>query len=32
MMFQSNDDEEREILLKRHKRNQDTAMRGSVNL
>jgi hypothetical protein len=31
MMFQSNDDEEREILLKRQKRNQDSAMKGNVN-
>jgi hypothetical protein len=31
-MSQSNDDEEREILFKRQKRNVDTAMKGIVNI
>jgi hypothetical protein len=30
-MFQSNDDEERETLLKRQKRHEESTMKGSVN-
>ncbi len=30
-MSQSNDDEERETLQKRQRRQEDTTMRGSIN-
>jgi len=30
-MSQSSDDEEREILLKRQKRHEESTMKGSVN-
>jgi hypothetical protein len=30
-MYQSNDDEERETLQKRQRRQEDIAMRGSIN-
>jgi hypothetical protein len=30
-MFESNDDEERETLPKRHKRHEKSTMKGSVN-
>ncbi len=32
MMFQFNDDEEREILQKRHRRHEDIAMRGNIDI
>ncbi len=32
MMSQSNDDEEREILWKRQRKQKDIAMKGNINL
>jgi hypothetical protein len=31
-MYQSNDDEERETLQKKQRRQEDTTMRGSIDL